>query len=67
MGSVNQHDGIGHDSVSMERIDRNDGSPDIDIFRYPEAPNGTQAESYRENGRVRKRTLANLSKLPAYH
>ena len=23
-------------------------------------------ESYRENGRVRKRTLANLSKLPAY-
>ena len=33
MGFVNQHDGIGHDSVSMERIDRNDGSPDSDILQ----------------------------------
>ncbi len=33
MGSVNQHDGFGHDSVGMERIDRNDGSPDIEILQ----------------------------------
>ncbi len=33
MDSANQHDGIGHDSVSMERINRNDGSPDSDILQ----------------------------------